>query len=69
MSLSGQPVKCYMTADEVLNDRDCFSGQECTEDRADSDAIKVMQDSERQNDGRGQAADIKSGLDGFIIFL
>ena len=44
MFFPGQAVEFYMTADEALNDRDCFSGQKCTEDGADSKAIKAMQD-------------------------
>lgn len=44
MFFHGQTVEFYMTADEALNDRDCFSGQEGTEDGADSNAIKAMQD-------------------------
>lgn len=67
MFFSGQTVEFYMTADEALNDRDCFSGQECTEDGADSNAIKAMQDHKRQDDSRGQTAEIKRCLDGFII--
>ena len=58
-----------MTADEALNDRNCFSGQECTEDGADPDAIKAMQDCKRQDDGRGQTAEIKRSLDGFVILF
>ena len=46
---------------------DCFSGQECTEDGADSNAIKAMQDRKRQDNSRGQTAEIKRSLDGFII--
>ena len=69
MFFSGQTVEFYMTADEALNDRDCFSGQECTEDGADSNAIKAMQDHKRQDDGRGQTAEIKRSLDGFIILF
>lgn len=55
-----------MTADEALNDRDCFSGQECTEDGADSNVIKAMQDCKRQDDGRGQTAEKyrEGGADG-----
>ena len=59
MFFPGQTVEFYMTADEALNDRDCFSGQECTEDGADPDAIKAMQDCKRQDDGRDQTAEIK----------
>lgn len=69
MFFPGQTVEFYMTADEALNDRDCFSGQECTEDGADSNAIKAMQDRKRQDDGRGQTAEIKRSLDGFIILF
>ena len=69
MFFPGQTVEFYMTADEVLNDRDCFSGQEGTEDSADPDAIKAMQDRKRQEDGRGQTAEIKRSLDGFIILF
>ena len=64
-----QTVEFYMTADEVLNDRDCFSGQEGTEDGADPDAVKAMQDRKRQDDSRGQTTEIKRSLDGFIILF
>ena len=69
MFFPGQTVEFYMTADEALNDRDCFSGQECTEDGADSNAIKAMQDRKRQDDGCGQTAEIKRSLDGFVILF
>ena len=64
-----QTIEFYMTTDEVLNDRDCFSGQEGTEDSADPDAIKAMQDRKRQDDSCGQTTEIKRSLDGFIILL
>ena len=64
-----QTIEFYMTTDEVLNDRDCFSGQEGTEDGADPDAIKAMQDRKRQDDSRGQTTEIKRSLDGFIILF
>ena len=67
MFFPGQTVEFYMTADEALNDRDCFSGQECTEDAADS-TLKAMQ-TKRQDDGRGQTAEIKRSLDGFVILF
>ena len=47
MFFPGQTVEFYMTADEALNGRDCFSGQEGTEDGADPDAVKAMQDRKR----------------------
>ena len=68
MFFPGQTVEFYMTADEALNGRDCFSGQEGTEDGADPDAIKAMQDRKRQEDGRGQTAEIKTGFYYFVFF-
>lgn len=69
MFFSGQTVEFYMIADEALNGRDCFSGQEGTEDGADPDAVKAMQDRKRQDDSRGQTTEIKRSLDGFIILF
>ena len=69
MFFPGQTVEFYMTADEALNDRDCFSGQECTEYGAVSNDIKAIQYRKRQDDGRGQTAEIKRSLDGFVILF
>lgn len=65
----GCAVKFHVVSNEFLDDRYCFSGQECTEDGADSNAIKAMQDRKRQDDGRGQTAEIKRSLDGFVILF
>lgn len=44
MSVSGDAVEFYVSADELLDERDTFSGQECTEDSADPDSIEAVQD-------------------------
>ena len=65
---SGHAVEFHVFADKFLNDGNCFSGQECTEDSAGAYSVKSMKDAERQKDSCCQAGEIKGGFDYFVFF-
>ena len=66
---SGHAVELDMSADKFLNDGNCFSGQECTEDSAGSNSVESVKDTEGQKNRCCQAGKVESGFDHFVFFL
>ena len=65
----GCTVKFHVVSNESLDDRYCFSGQECTEDSADSDAVESVEDCKGKNHSSCQTGEIEDCLNDFIVLF
>lgn len=67
--LSGCTVEFYVASEKILDDGNCFPGQECTEDSTDSDAVESVEDCKGKNHGSCQTGEIKGCLYDFIVLF
>ena len=66
---SGCAVEFHVLSKKILNNRNRFPGQECTEDSADSNAVESVEDCKGKNHGSCQTGEIKGCLDDFIVLF